>query len=1211
LKEAALDSPTFRATAIHFGQQIDVAERWLEGYVRSASKLSHEAIALENIVNSFISASLPPQAASEAIIDHDYTTLAIQRYGECAKEFWLNAIRGMKKAESSVVEPIRTFLGGDIRNLRESRKNLEHCQKDFDTLISRFAGQAKTKEASSLREDAFQLHESRKAYLKASMDFCMMAPQVRASLDKLLVKVFSDQWREMRSSRDTARNAMGKWGPEMDRVKGWSREMENGERIFKRELHMARKQIEESAEQAIRPSRELEDYSVSTVPYLNTPHSQSTALNSPAKPVSDKSEKQGWLFQRTIYGKPARTIWIRRWYFVKNGIVGWLATSPRSGAVEESDKIGVLLCGIRPAVQEERRFCFEVKTKDTTILLQAESQPELMEWISTFEMAKRKALEDPASTEHGDSQSGDLAFAITPPVAPEFAAKNTDGHASHNSDELLGFERSNTLAPDRDGMGGLQSRTSFDVTKRSGTSEREGERTRDRIIEKLDLHRKPAAPQPGPTISSSLASSGIASLIGASHTMFPGGSTESKFLPSAARTSSLAPSTLANPPAPTNLSKAAVVLCGERGVSLGQGAGGMPGGLMANLWGSSNWGHVNRLERGEVKIYQEKDSSQTPSPSLNPDTNGEKSDDLLTARNGPSAEAPGHRKTVSIGETPRSPRPSVNMADDYPNYYPLPLKAQDAQFRFLFPDVPRKEKVVLVFRATWNPNEQQEFPGRVYVTCNEIYFYSHHLGLVLITGVHLSVIDEVTAAPGRDCDYLYLHMEPDSPGEGPSRVTIKVFLEPMKLLQRRLNFLVENSKSSTPLPIDEVIKALLKMEVTGDDDDHDGDGWEEPDTPVDGAADKPRQDVKASLRIDGNIFSGKPGIALGKNATKFKLPTQPVVFAPPGMMQTAAEKEFDISAKALFHVLFGDKSAMFQLLYCERWAESITQTPWSLPEQGRHRRELEVRARIPGNKRLYDTKETQIIDILNDHLCYVVTAKREPFYLPYSKSFLLVTKFVITHVTKSRCKFAIFHRVEWTKPAPFVQRLVEGKALRDLLLDSADILDVVVSQVQKLGNNSRTRKATQIFGNIGQQKEASQCFAKDLPPSSSERKLKIKNVTVLGLMVKALQIRAVNAVLAIVSGLIAVIGALMKVFTGHAILTLALILSGCFNMLHTSRDAGVWWEERSAQRFMRGLGVGPNTMMSRAVYLRDIDEILTNQSSIAEGDGGSSWYVYF
>ena len=81
-----------------------------------------------------------------------------------------------------------------------------------------------------------------------------------------------------------------------------------------------------------------------------------TNLQSPAKILPPRAEKQGWLNQRTLTGKPTRTTWVRRWYYVKNGIFGWLVQGARSGGVEESERIGVLLCSVRPEPQEERRF---------------------------------------------------------------------------------------------------------------------------------------------------------------------------------------------------------------------------------------------------------------------------------------------------------------------------------------------------------------------------------------------------------------------------------------------------------------------------------------------------------------------------------------------------------------------------------------------------------------------------------------------------------------------------------------------------------------------------------------------------------------------------------------------------------------------------------------------------------------------------------------
>ncbi len=190
-------------------------------------------------------------------------------------------ISGMKKMDTNIVEPIKSFMAGEqvlvvplafcsltkyrLRNFKDARRYLEQSQKTFDNTLARYVSQSKTKEPSSLREDAFQVHETRKAYLKASLDFCLLAPQLRYTIDKLLIRVSSDQWREMKRSRENSGASFVQWGNEMDRVRGWSREMEAGEGVFRRELQIARREIAETASQASKPSRELEDYHLSTV----------------------------------------------------------------------------------------------------------------------------------------------------------------------------------------------------------------------------------------------------------------------------------------------------------------------------------------------------------------------------------------------------------------------------------------------------------------------------------------------------------------------------------------------------------------------------------------------------------------------------------------------------------------------------------------------------------------------------------------------------------------------------------------------------------------------------------------------------------------------------------------------------------------------------------------------------------------------------------
>lgn len=868
--------------------------------------------------------------------------------------------------------------------VQETRRALEHTQKQYDYLQSRYASQSKTKEASALREEAFQLHEARKAYLRASLDFSVQAPQVRNALDRLLVRISFDQWRECRSFHNNTNTTFSKWGHEMDRIKGWIHEMEAGDRSSKRELLSTRKQIEEAAELAARPSRELEDYSISTVPYLG---SRPLSTLNMAKRV--RPEKQGWLNLRTLSGKPARTVWVRRWAFMKHGIFGCLVKGARTGGVEESERIGVLLCSVRPAFQEERRFCFQVKTKNNNIVLQAETQKELMEWIGAFEAAKQKALENPRSTDlsvDGKVSVQDPAFAISLPPAAEFTADPSDSLTPHFHDESSSAERSSTLPlPERDT---LAFRTSTDIGSRrltgldgEGSTREHAKEHTARIIQKLDLHRKsnnaaPTSPSiPGPA-------GGIASLISASHNLLPySGSAPVRTGASEAHRgrsfsnvdepgASLAPPTLANPPAPTSMSKAAVVVSNERGIGLGlvDSTGGMPSGMMANLWGSSNWGFINKLQREQPQqVNGEQGATSEGRPSS---VVSDSERQALAAQTGSSGTSPTgkqpsgprHRQTVSLdGETSKIQRAVIGAATEteYPSNYPHNLRTQDAQFRLLFPDVKKEEALVMVFRATWNPNDQQEFPGRAYVTTSNIYFYSNHLGLVLTTSVSLDSIKEVTAAPGRDCDFLFLHTIPPLGSDTPGRITIKTFLEPLRLLQKRLNFLIQESIAVEPLSLETVLKELIKMERKTPNRPSSTDSWEDVDNSDGGelVAHGREKDLRAAIYIDKDLDLDRGKAGRGKEIPKLRLPTQPVEYVPQGDLVLATEKVLDISPKAMFHILFGDKSAVWQLLLHERQAKGqwflvnldfamltcrkdIKQGPWTSTESGHLRRDF-------------------------------------------------------------------------------------------------------------------------------------------------------------------------------------------------------------------------------------------------------------------------------
>ena len=1214
LSEAKLDSPSFRATAHHFADQVDAIEKWLDGYAKTTAKLCHDMLGLEETINSYLSKILPPPVITS--LDHDYTALALKRLGDGTREWWTSVVGMARTMDTLSVEPVRNFQHGDLRSFRETKRTLELAQKAFDTALGRYVGQSKTKEPSSLREDAFAVFETRKAYLKASMDFCQLAPQLRLTLDKLLIRVSSDIWREVKRSRDTIGNNFAKYGHEMDRVKGWTKEMELAEPAFKRELQAVRRELEENALASFAPSRELDHYSASTVPFLGsrgpmsvTPHAKS----------SGKSEMQGWLYMRTIAGKPARHTWIRRWYYCRDGKFGWLINVPQG--VLQGDEIGILLCNAKPAVAEERRFCFEIKTKIQTLLLQAESQAELMEWLEVFEVAKKRAFEASIGREASTLPGGvDPAFAVTPPSLPEFSAKALDAQVS--ADDSNADRSGNLPVPGTEG--GLIPRASFDINpaappKRSATSalvREEGESSREhaaRIMQKLDLHRKAfasnsdstaAPPSPMPPAG------GIASLISASHGLLPGYpppvvgqiSTAKGLAASLGPESqpgSLGPATLAKPPAATSLSRTAVAYSSER-VLNAIAPNMMPTAILANYWGSNAWTQESMPKTNRVDLNPD-DPFGPNSPTIT----------MTAARDGNELKSPTsiHKKSVSMDTTVVNQAQDRPLQETFPSNYPVELKTNSAQFRLLFPGVPLDEKLVLVFRASWTstaegkPDTQKlEGNGRVYVTSEgNMYFYGHQLGLVVTYAFSLDRITEVTAAPGKDCDFIFLHLAQDEHNPF-SRITIKTFLENLDLLHARLNLLIDDLQAEEPMDIQELIRTFIEIEkdILAMKRRPSVESWEDlsaSELPEDGTASR-----TVSPRPHEFTFPSRTRTTR-RRRSKVRLPTHPVLYEPDDMQLKVAERHFEISAKACFHVLFGDKSFVFPKLYFDRRAQQITQGPWTTVD-GRMQRvfqfNVDYKQRFIGQSKNEGVTDYQTIELFEDHVTYVVSHVKTLWHLPHADTFKLVTKVVITHVGKSKCKLALFSKIVWDNAPTIGKRIIEREARQDAEHDGEELAEIATDQVRKLGAHSRTKRAIQIYGAVGQQTQALTFTPGDAAKADAAtraRRPRINPRTLGAMILDTIRSFAESVASTLVMFALAGVRRLWSALSAQRLLLALLAFSVVTNLTLSSQGAAAWWADRRAASFMRRVGVGPNPTMSKAIYLVDLDEAARGSAS--------------
>lgn len=241
---------------------------------------------------------------------------------------------------------------------------------------------------------------------------------------------------------------------------------------------------------------------------------------------------------------------------------------------------------------------------------------------------------------------------------------------------------------------------------------------------------------------------------------------------------------------------------------------------------------------------------------------------------------------------------------------------------------------------------------------------------------------------------------------------------------------------------------------------------------------------------------------------------------------------------------------------------------------------------------------------MNDHLCYVVTDKQTPWHLPFRNSFQLVTKVVVTHVAKSRSKLAIYTEVDWQWRPYLLGNVIEKLAMDDLTKSSKAILDHVHDQLRKPEvQGLSTKRALTLFGQVGLEPDGI-TLSGEIPGLAQKyprEQMSLGTITWITSLAFAQQVASM-----LFSVIQEVLGWCGRTLHAHHVLVLVLLVSAIFNGLHVSRDVSVWWSERRANKFFNALAIRPSRVVSKAVYLKDLDAAVVN-TTFQKNINASSW----
>lgn len=452
-KESPLDSPSFRASVNYFNQQLETIEHWIEQVIKTKKfKAKDQFEEFQKFQNQLCEILLPPvNFLNSGVLDGtECTPEVLTRFHTTLKQVMEKVFSILKGNPEEYSAQVQLLLEKVVKPYKEVRKNFEYYQVKYDSFLDKYqSAKYHGVDPSTMREDAFQLFEVRKKYLQYSLELVLQIAGTNNRLSEHLVDLLCSLKSENEVFTDDLGSTVVIFTDVLSNftaAKHWFHTSIAAHKSLIQDIYRARDQVEKSYIAEITPSRNIDHYNLHTViekleeakklvKEQVADESSETLLaqgkkQRSAQPISTSGqnfslhEKSGWLYMKTTIGVPGRTVWVRRWCFIKNSVFGMLALAPGKNFVQETDKFGVLLTKLKYNHKEDRKFCFELQISgskdDINIVLQADSYIEMEEWFKCVSYVKEKLVSKNISKDEYE-----LAFLRFPPLYTEYACSSS------------------------------------------------------------------------------------------------------------------------------------------------------------------------------------------------------------------------------------------------------------------------------------------------------------------------------------------------------------------------------------------------------------------------------------------------------------------------------------------------------------------------------------------------------------------------------------------------------------------------------------------------------------------------------------------------------------------------------------------------------------------------------------------------------------------
>ncbi|KAG0313499.1 SNF1-interacting protein [Dissophora globulifera] len=996
----------------------------------------------------------------------------------------------VSEVNDKVLKPLDDFLKTDLKDFKESKKTFDKALEKYESTLAKYNGQSRQKEPSALREEAFQLYDTRKAYIQAAMSCSMLCIKFQDALDQLVLGVFLDLIATQHDYFSGNADHFGSMALQVLQLKTYMKGHKDASSTTLQELEQNKERYISDAVEYWKPSRSLKSYSntitspksligsaigstighaalgpafaaqmagqvpmgtlMSRLPipsqFTTTPGSQpptslpsslqegntsvdalsinttiaksnnvsSISLTNPSSPSSLNTEttladvtpttKQGYLNIRIPQPKNRAPVWQRKYFFIQEGEFGFetVVSNPTVGSqVVQSERIAVLLCEVRygsssnslmalsgggnpssgsqglAMVQMERRFCFEVVCATQSYLLQAETEDDLMSWVKTFEAAKRDALMQQSVPRR--QEPDDLYSPVPDSANPSF---------SFSGEDLLAAE-----------------------TARLKASEDAGD-------------SKPTGP---------LGLGWAASVPGVS--LLLGSYNNSSAISSANNHSNKAGSASIDAPGTVAVSSAGDDITTQD----------LAEKIKATEPPKSEPRTVPIIDTTPASLPRSAPVSHSRSRSL---------EDATAGGSGHSQQLSEIEKlmTSSIHLVPKATPVAASELPHYP--MELVVRNRELHTHFHGTKVRSKEYVLHSWTSGYLDNSRPANPitvyGRIFLTQAGMYFYSRGLSVETKRMYRFSTIR------GIECEQKDISTEwRIETMDGVRHIFSQFTLSDTEYQVLHLIWTNMHSKNKDRLPVKELFRRT--MLITNKPKGSAGSGsLAETEsshlTSREGTMTHPEGLGSDLVNEDADGFRSETTSVVGDDEDwrdldeeipdNIEVPAAPVSCNCPGHLEKLElERTFDISAKAMNRLLFGDNSPSATVIHI-----LLVQDVGEWEQIADHRTRVVKFLMVVSNPLVKlnetDCVETQSCEVEEEYIRYSYTTKPRVLAMPYSDAFTPLVRYCITNVSKNQCKLTISSGIEWHKN-PMVKAMIRGAVFKGTTETAKDVTEVI------------------------------------------------------------------------------------------------------------------------------------------------------------------------